>query len=74
MYTSSSSVFMVNNMPSGVKKHCESAEPESRQMTKMFFFILLLQKRLHDFHDGFLHKTPSFYTEQCTSPSFFSQL
>ena len=39
MYCSSSSVFIMNNMPSGVKKHCESTEPESCQIAKMFFFL-----------------------------------
>ena len=36
MYHSSSSVFMMNNTPSGMKKYCESTEPESCQMAKMF--------------------------------------
>jgi len=34
MYCSSLSVFMMNNMPSGIKKHRESTEPESLQMDK----------------------------------------
>ena len=40
-YCSSLSVFTVNNIPSGAKKHCESTEPESRQMAIMFFFHFL---------------------------------
>jgi len=30
---------MMNNTPSGTKKHHMSIEPESRQMAKMFFFF-----------------------------------
>ena len=29
---------MMNNAPSGAKKHCESTELESHQTAKMFFF------------------------------------
>jgi len=32
-------VFMTNSTPSGVRKHRESTEPESRQTTKLFFFF-----------------------------------
>jgi len=30
---------MMNNTPSGAKKHCKSTEPESHQTAKMFFFL-----------------------------------
>jgi len=33
------SVFMTNNVPSGVKKRQKCAKPESRQSAKMFFFL-----------------------------------
>ena len=36
MYHSSLSVFMTNNTPSGVKKHHENTEPESRQIARIF--------------------------------------
>ena len=39
-YHSSFSVFMTNNMPSGMKKHCKSTEPLSRQTAKMISFSL----------------------------------
>ena len=35
----SSSVFMMNVTPSGMRKHCESTEPESHQAAEMFFFL-----------------------------------
>jgi len=44
---------MMNNMPSGMKKHHESTKPESRQTAKVFFIPL---------SQWFLHKTAAFYT------------
>ena len=38
-YRSSLSIFTTNNMPNDTKKHCESTEPESCQIAKMFFFL-----------------------------------
>jgi len=74
-YHSSSSVFMVNNTPSGPKKHHKSIEPESHQMSKMFSFFFFFRRTSSNLHDSFtmvLHKTAAFSTEQCTSPSHFS--
>ena len=52
-YHSSSSVFMANNTTNGAKKHCESAEPESRQTAKMFFCQWADTKYLrHKFKSG----------------------
>jgi len=39
---------MVNNTPSGIKEHCESAKPESHQTAKMFFFFRWASSNLHD--------------------------
>ena len=41
--SSSSNVFMMNNMPSGVKKHCKSTDPEIVVADFPSFFFLLLQ-------------------------------
>ena len=78
LYYSSSSVFMTNNTPSGVKKHCESTEPESCQMAKMFFFLLSsstssdrVVQNCVTLSQWFSHKTAAFYPEQCTSPLLF---
>jgi len=38
-----SSFFMTNNMASGMKKHYENIEPESRQTAKMFSFFFFSQ-------------------------------
>ena len=35
MYRSSSSVFMMNKTPSGMKKHRRNIEPERHQMAQM---------------------------------------
>jgi len=70
------SVFMMNNTPSGAKRHRESTEPESCMTAKMFSFLS------SSFSDGlvqicvtlsqwFSHKTAVFSTEQCTSPLGF---
>ena len=60
------------NTPSGAKKHHESTEPESRQTAKMFFFFRWASSNLCYFHDWFSHKTPAFFTKQCTTPSLSS--
>ena len=67
---------MMNNTPSGAKKHCESTKPESRQMAKMFFFLLLLLLQTGWFKFAWLFhmvfaQNSSISTEQCTSPSLF---
>jgi len=36
-----------------------------------FFFRQASSKLCDSFHDGFMHKTAAFYTEQCTSSSLF---
>ena len=63
---------MMNNTPSGAKKHHESTEPESRQTAKMFFFFRWASSNLCYFHDWFSHKTPAVFTKQCTTPSLSS--
>ena len=71
MYCSSSGVFMMNNTPSGMKKHRESTEPE---ICQMFFFPssssssdgLVQNYTTHS--RWFSYQTAAFYTEQCTSP------
>ena len=57
-YRSSSSVFMMNNMPSGAKKHHESTYPESYQMAKMFIFSSSSDRLVQNwrFQDGFCTK------------------
>jgi len=40
----------LNNMPSGMKKHHKSNEPESRQTAKMF--LLLLRRASSNLHDS----------------------
>jgi len=77
MYNSSLSVFMTNNMPSGVKRHHKSAEPESHQTAKVCFlssysasssssdWLVQIQTLSQWFFTAF-------YTEQCTSPSLFN--
>jgi len=39
MYHSYSIVFMTNNIPNDMKKHCESTEPKSHQMAKIIIII-----------------------------------
>ena len=78
-YRSSSTVFMMNNTPSGAKKHRESTEPESRQITaERFFFISSsssngLVQIYVTLSRWFLDKTAAFSTEQCTNSSLFSR-
>ena len=84
MYHSSLNVFTMNNMPGGMKKHCESNKPESRQMAKNISsssssssfpssdMLVQNNKYYMTLSWRLLHKTAAFYTEQCTSPSFFS--
>ena len=65
---------MMNNTPSGMKKHRESTEPE---ICQMFFFPssssssdgLVQNYTTHS--RWFSCQTAAFYTEQCTSPSPF---
>jgi len=71
---------MMNNTPSGTKKHHMSIEPESRQMAKMFFFFFFFffffrwaSSNFMNLSRWFSHKTAAFPTEQCTSPSLFSR-
>ena len=59
----------MNNMPGGMKKHHESNEPESHQMTKTFHYFKIMTLSW-----WFSHKTAEFYTRQCISPSLFSSL
>ena len=54
-------------MPSNVKKHHKSTEPESRQMAKMFFFLCSSSsdgpvQNCVTLSQWFLHKTTVFYT------------
>ena len=72
---------MTKNTPSGAKKHRESTEPESHQTAKMFFFLFFsffsssdgLVQSCMTLSRWFSHKTATFFTEQCTSPSLFSR-
>ena len=43
MYCSPSSVFMMNNTPTGVKNNHESTEPESQQTAFFFFYFFFRQ-------------------------------
>ena len=66
MYHSSSSVFMTNNMPSGVKKHFECIE--SCQIAKMFFsffFFTWCSSNCMTLTWQFSHKTAASCTEKC---------
>jgi len=80
MYCSSLSVIIMNNMPTGMKKHCKSTEPESCQTAKMFFHLSSSSSSsssdwlVHNYvtlSQWFSHKTASIYIEQCTSLSLF---
>ena len=70
---------MMNNTPSGAKKHRKSTKPESRMMAKMFFFPSSSSPSSSDrlvhicvtLPQWFSHKTAAFSNEQCTSPSGF---
>ena len=72
--------FMTNDMPSGMKKHCRSIEPENLQMAKNVPFLLSSSSSSSDglvqncatLSQWFSHKTVAFYTEQCTSPLLFA--
>ena len=67
-HRSSSSVFMMNNTPSGAKMNRESTKPESRQMAKMFSFFFFFvffrwaSSNLHDsFYDDFAQNSSIFH-------------
>jgi len=66
---------MTNNTPSGAMKHHESAELDSHQMAKMFFFLSStsdwLVQNCMTLSQWFLNNTAAVYTEQCTTPSLF---
>ena len=70
---------MTYNMPTSARKHCESTEPETRQMAKTFFFLSSSSSSPSDglvencvtLSQWFSHKAAALYTEQCTSPSLF---
>ena len=38
-YCSSSSVFMTNKTPNGMRKHCEGSKPGTRKTGEIFFFL-----------------------------------
>ena len=65
---------MMNNTPSGAKKHRESSEPESRQIAKSFSLSSdgLIQICV-TLSQWFSCKTAAFVTEQCANPSLFSR-
>jgi len=67
MYRSPSSVFMMNNMPTGTKNNHESTEPERLSSSSSSSLDRLVRKLSR----WFLHKTAAFYTEQCACPSLF---
>lgn len=53
----------------------ESTEPETHQMAKIGFLLLVSFSRqaiLWHYHDSFYTKTEAFYTEQCTTPLLFN--
>ena len=71
---------MMNNTPSGAKKHCKSTEPESCQTAKMFFFFFFFffffrwaSWNLHDSLTMVFTQNRRIFTEQCISPSLFSR-
>ena len=76
MYHSSSSVFMINNTPSGMKKYCESTEPESCQMAKMFlsffFFFRWDSSKLRDSFPMVSHKQQHFTLSSAPALCFFT--
>ena len=70
--TISSSVFIINNMPSGAKKHRESTKPESHLKAKCFsFFFLFRLASSMLYARSFFVQTAAFYTEQCTNSLLF---
>ena len=70
MYYPSLNVFMMNNMPGGMKKHCESNEPESHPRWPKHF----ASSKLWLFHDGFHTKQQHFTLSSAPAHWFFSTL
>jgi len=62
---------MMNNTPSGAKMHHKSTKPESPDGQNVFSSSDELVKICDRFM--MVCKQNSFFTEQCTSPSFFSR-
>jgi len=68
--------FMTYNTPGSAKKHCESYVLETRQMTKMFSFLLLQMGKFRIawlFHDGF-HANSSVFHWAVHHPIAFTQV
>jgi len=76
-YHSSSSIFMMNNTPTGVKKHHKSTKPLQKvaRWPKRFFFFSFRRTSSNcmTLSQWSLHKTAALYTES-TSPSLFQTL
>ena len=64
---------MTNNMPSGMKKHCESTKPENIQMAKMFSFFFLdgLVQNCVTLSRQLMHKTVAFTPSSAPAHHFY---